>query len=121
MEAGRELDKLVAEKIFGLVKIETYGPLSGLRLIVAGYKNESTGSVIFTLPEYSQDMNAAWEVVEKIKSLSQSDGKFDTCREPWVGFCTRLTDYEDHFGEAFGRITPLSICLAALIAVGFEV
>lgn len=59
MEAGRELDKAVAIHVMGC---KCYYPA------VLGANTSLPGSTkLVSLPEYSSDISAAWEVVEKLR------------------------------------------------------
>lgn len=120
MEAGRELDALVAEKVFGLVRC------------TADSHRGSDGATCYALPEspmmggelrsYSTDIAAAWEVVEKIHALG------------WCSTLSALPDpsiirYEMDFDKpplidshhtkvyAIAATAPHAICLAALKAI----
>ena len=98
MEAGRELDALIAEKVMDDM-------LAGIRL---------DGSPMFDdIPHYSTQIADAWLVVEKL-------GKsFDVSR------CRKFQEIEAWFWEASfhngpdaqADTAPLAICLAALKAV----
>jgi hypothetical protein len=118
LKAGRELDAVVAEDVFGLVRC-TAGYAHGPR----GYPN----TTCYALPEspdqggelrcYSTEIAAAWEVVEKCLATFP-----DHERQAGV-------DAFEHRGALLWRITlrsgtgadaetaPLAICLAALEAV----
>lgn len=94
MKPGRELDLLVAEKIFGWSPSQVYDKHSYL--------------------SYSTDISAAWEVVEKVKS--EYSVTIDTCLEhegKWL--CTFA------YHQVEGDSAPHAICLAALKAKGVEV
>lgn len=108
MEAGRELDALIAEKVMGLPKCDVWlePNYSGPNFWVP----QTAGHLKY----YSTDMNAAWESVEKVKELSAFEGKFDQYREPWITFCSSIAGFEDYFSCAFTKVNPHSICLAAL-------
>ena len=87
MPAGIEMDALVATKIMGIdVKHDWH------------WKH--------TTKNYSDDMNAAWEVLAKLNLT-------DFCIEK-VGehYCVNLT-----IESACGETAPLAICRAALLAV----
>lgn len=70
MPAGRDLDLLVAQKIFGYGRqINAPGPTFGD--IPAGCHRDrpvvdDKGDLVF-LRQYSTDISAAWEVVEKMR------------------------------------------------------
>ena len=109
MEAGRELDALVAEKIMGLGQYHT--PETHYEVIGCG-----AGCSFCIPPPYSTDIAAAWQVVEKlsmsgfwiIKSCRVSaPGKDD-----WIEWDVM---YQNQ--RAIADALPFAICLAALNAV----
>jgi hypothetical protein len=117
MEAGRELDALVAEKVMGLIcscRIErTYCAIHG---------EYHTGS----LRAYSTEIAAAWEVVEKVavKGIDfylekDPHRSFYWCRfNDTIQGTFNREGYEDtRLGEGTADTAPLAICLAALEAV----
>ena len=102
LEAGRELDARVAEKVMG----------QG-----SGYPLPNDFHYIAEIPYYSTDIAAAWEVVEKLKD---------------DGYTVQLWSYSGSccYGCAIARPTdgfqtpplapptmPLAICRAALAVV----
>lgn len=115
MNAGVELDKLVAEKVMGLKVVED---------------NEYPGEYLYLneerdprwIPEYSIDIADTWRVIEKLDRA----GWHVTLT--WVGSWTSginawrclFFSYEN-WGEATASTAPLAICLAALKACGVEV
>lgn len=107
MEAGREMDALIAVKIFGYIELP---PPAMPRLQKPGKYGVE---MLFHVNHYSTDIKAAWEVVEK---LEQSMG--------WA--FNRLTPHEylfEFFNDSMERAmaisdsAPLAICRAALMAV----
>ncbi len=125
MEAGRELDALVAEKVMGEPRPTGNVPdgvLAGVTTSSSGGGNWVGTTTGFTsgdepvwLPKpYSTDIAAAWEVVGKfagsnctetpIEIFGNEDGTWD------VVLCG--------FHEAHADTVQLAICLAALKAVG---
>lgn len=125
VSAGRELDALVAERVFGWSVERQAGNSPWL---VGHGRNRWTR--IENHP-FSTDIAAAWEVVEKLQG-------FDTNRdEPWwsvaVFFgqpgqvCARvyacqpgwlITDTDTVISEAHADTAALAICRAALAAPG---
>lgn len=128
MEAGRELDRLVAEKIFGR------DPMN------ARHGLHKDGDIEYhwgyplghdVAPYYSTNIAAAWEVVEKL----YADGYWAELQTPWnepggeanqghsCGFTPFLTTgwngVPDHWTPA--PTMPLAICLAALKAKGIDI
>lgn len=124
MQAGREMDALVAEKVMELPKdlISTHGPLFYTR------KN-GTQVKIKEIQYYSTEIAAAWEVVEKMRSTPCSDGDhfcFDLYAENnyvavfrhHLGEITPEPYFEKYeFYMATADTVPLAICQAALKAV----
>lgn len=103
MEAGRELDRLVAEEVMGYAMTA-----------VASSDGESLGLDFDTedwqvLPCYSTSIEAAWLVVERNpECFSLEKG---------------LYGWEAYFlggSTAYAYTAPLAICMAALAAVGVE-
>jgi hypothetical protein len=93
MEAGRELNYLVAKHIFNMDNTD-YIP-------------------------YSENISAAWEVVEKIgqnkfkvEILRSSDGKY-------FATCKKVGSVSDKLFEVYAKAdtAPEAICKAALLAV----
>lgn len=135
MQPGRELDALVAEKVMGL------GPYLGKFTTTLNCGHEMsyqisnpddrvyiecqcswTGWISRSGPmPYSVDIASAWEVVEKMKRLTEINGKTFSTRDPWQKFCHDLVGFDTDFSEAFWYVNPRTICLAALKAIGIEV
>jgi hypothetical protein len=113
MEAGRELDALVAEKVMG---IKAYRVNQDMEVFTNRRQFLDKGDYWYTpskdathaLPYYSTDIAAAWLVVEKMRGPDfrlNKDGDWVCCFGGTITFC----------GE--GDTAPLAICLAALKAV----
>ena len=121
MMAGRELDALVAERVMGWKRpTREFQP----------WDKTGEGMVLCTpheLPRFSEDIAAAWQVVERLHS------------EGWM-LRLWLTDYGWHASFLHSSIredddsrlvevsagaqndtAPLAICLVALMAVGMKV
>jgi hypothetical protein len=132
VSAGRELDALVAEKVMGWVYREYWGQLVPSEHLDAPmwseWAQDKSGDVCRHpinrmpnipyrgdkpwIPEYSTDISAAWEVVEKNKEywfflMYSADMKQWWC--------------EYRVNKQKGRVTadtaPLAICRAALLAM----
>jgi hypothetical protein len=123
MEAGRELDALIAEKVMGLklYRHEYYG-LSGKLEPDGPFLNpQGLESVNREIPNYSKDIAAAWEVVKKIVHPEVvSSFVFDLRVENWP---RKFKAKFSNGGGAYSAIedsAPLAICLAALKAVENE-
>ena len=107
MEAGRELDALVAEKVMGY---EDMGIGIGLRF----QKPSQTGvKVLYELPSYSTRIAAAWEVVEKLRE------QFIAVTITTMGPRDQVHVFTTHNGERMTKVwddtAPLAICRAALL------
>jgi hypothetical protein len=142
-EAGRAMNAVVAERVLGW---ERYTAIAtGKRIVVlvpeygklwswfmrsqtdkGGWERTDhplTASGYRYLPNYSTDIAAAWEVLDKVKPATiielryqPADSFFDgegnqPVREEW-------TCYVEDVGEARGPTAPLAICRAALACVG---
>ena len=131
MEAGQKLDALVAEKVMGwAITHRGHRVMPGPGGIHGGREMRGfTGSVDArtwisqVCPDYSTDISAAWEVVEKLKErhgVTLSGGPNDEggC-EGWVcsvkAFGYRR--FQDQEWNAHADTAPLAICKAALQAV----
>jgi hypothetical protein len=123
MEAGREMDALIAEKIFGLAWLRgQYGKYEYLRqdddTKYACAKLLATGELFpnKTLPKYSTDIAAAWQVVEKMSSRKDWD-EHPVCIVRNYAFKDMWTvELRDYDFDATAETAPLAICRAALLA-----
>lgn len=139
MEAGRELDALVAERVMGLGKPEfrVWGidSFRDWRTPVDRPEARSSIGVIaahtawLRVPEYSTDIRAAWKVIEHMREqwaatenakAGEPDAwQFDDLSdEGWAAIVVWL----HHDGTvqevvAFAPTLPLAICRAALRAI----
>jgi len=122
LEAGEELDALVAENVMGWLRIPS--ELNGQQKIVVPPDGNPHPmdwwwgrSVYGLVPKYSTDIAAAWEVVERL----ERDGIF-----LWkLGREDHLPNWHVSMGrnhgpdiESEGPTAPLAICRAALAAIG---
>ena len=105
LQAGRELNAMVAEKVMGYKMTE-----------VAGTKYVDGFSVQEPRP-YSTDLMAAWEVVEKMQDYQKPHQmghplhlKYHFWVEKWYASIGA--------SEALEDTVPLAICRAALKAMG---
>jgi len=130
MQAGREMDALIAEKVMGLI-LDSDNPFMANIVVFEANTGENTGHTQ-NLPHYSTEMAAAWEVAEKMpmplelaksyekvynvgprgwqvcwcpNEMSQCEGCNDDCR------CTSGND-------VWAESAPLAICRAALKILG---
>jgi hypothetical protein len=125
MDAGRELDMLVAEKVMGCQWRrfgnlgEVLSPPNSLHSWADTHRGERRPT--FMLPAYSTDIAAAWEVVEaagpfvKLTHGIALDGQ----TQGWLWECLLYRKDEVSPRQAFahGVTAPLAICRAALAAV----
>lgn len=111
MEAGRKLDELVEQSIFGLVRGYRH---DGSRC----WKDERGIPVQSEAKPYSTDISAAWQVVEKMKEeghllllelLGSVSG--DWHAEFGKGYFPYVLD-----GQTKAKSAPEAICKAALLA-----
>lgn len=107
MNPSRELDKLVAEKVFG------YEVVQHNQVGRPDWHYKLDGALVL-LPQYSKHIASAWLVVEKLRSTSLAMGlavgtNYDN---KWF-----VADYGGAKLSA-GDTAPHAICLAALKAVG---
>ena len=122
MNAGRELDALIAEKVMGLA-----GVRDGKSWLYGDNWTYHKKGVLCLVPHYSTQIADAWQVAEKMWPLVQGGG-YGTYRvllnrrdgdnkyvcefaiDPDGGWSTHA--------RAEAPTAPLAICLAALKAVG---
>lgn len=130
MEAGRELDALVAEKVMGyeVFRSDHAEYVQGRDWADPGeplYYPDGIERQAATVPEYSTDIAAAWPIAQKLglALVPQSDG--DGFR--WLATDVHAVNYsnvitvEPKDGTEYSADTaPHAICLAALRAVGVE-
>lgn len=123
MNAGRELDALVAEKVFGLHRNERghWYDVSGSS-IPCYYADTEPCDPSSWLPDYSTSIAAAWEVIERVVSGKVSEnleGFALTVQPGTIGASFSNLHGKGHF-QSNGKTAPLAICLAALKAVGVD-
>ena len=114
MEAGRELDAIVAEKVMGLKVVRN--KKGGWSIGPASW-DDFAGEMIMSnpLPNYSGDIAVAWDVVEH---LTKEKMFFHIQKRSFKYF-----EYYVFFGNAPSRTAdtaPLAICLAALSYISGE-
>lgn len=114
MNAGRELDAMVAEKVFGWEPaVNPWGDGRNIGWnLPPCIPNELERRTWSRDPlPYSTDISAAWQVVEKIGLGIQP------CGDGWV--CGIPGNRSKP--SVLGASAPLAICLAAMKAVGVKV
>lgn len=126
MNPGRELDALVAEKVMGCSVRNGHCCCEPNRPHGRSDYRAEQQRVYCPLKPYSTSIEAAWEVVEKIKNIRGTDGTFKI--QYWHPGSVVYADHEDLLGCDFdhtiyswGQTAPHAICLAALKAVGVEI
>jgi hypothetical protein len=117
MKPGRELDALVAEKVMGWRKEATLPEYFF-------WKDVENGELKYHIDDWKPSTNIkyAWEVVEKL----HDSGFYFTIKSPPRGksdsYWVCIDDfYGKKYYTAHGVTAPLTICLAALEAVGVKV
>lgn len=120
LEPGREIDCLIAEKIMGWKVIE--GSYINSVYIVGDDDYKEIGSCNF-----STDISAAWEVVEKMKELHYDTAElYRFTDNKWLvkfvcsyGPCPYHNNPENtwHGSSVTAQTAPEAICKAALLAV----
>lgn len=102
MEAGRELDEIIAERIFNFKDFYWSG----------GERHYGPQYQYNVLPYYSADIKAAWKVEEQIL-----DFHLTSCYSYWLSKIVRsdMTIIAPSFYAA--HAAPVDRCKAALIAV----
>ena len=107
LEAGRELDALVAERVMGLRmvshKTATYDPTP----------DDAPIGRFADVPRYSTDVAAAWGVVERVLKLGHYFKIAPHCFYKPPAWIIQL----DVLGDVLAETFPLAICRAALKAV----
>lgn len=103
MQAGREMDALVAEKVMEWVRAKCEGRTNDW-WTQPGYAKST--------PNFSTDIAAAWQVVEKIDLFSRAILERDEDGSWWVD------DEPCHNIQSNASTAPLAICRAALLAMG---
>lgn len=116
MKAGRELDVLVSDKIFGSPPCDS--PFPDGSLAKAVYVHGPSGK--FICPRYSTEIAAAWKVVEKMRHLKMKEDP-SAGFTVWVhwegGYLAGWSWHEMEYYVERGDTAPLAICLSALETV----
>ena len=118
-QPGRELDTVVAEKVMGMADV--------LSKAKDQKEYELIRRKISNCPEYSTDIAAAWDVIEKINSLNKSTRDFVLHREQcgnypdlkwkWMAWFRKDRMDENVDFNEWAETAPWAICLAALRVV----
>lgn len=115
MQAGRELDKLIAEKVMGWTDIVPTRGLSAWHDIDFDLVGKAPGQTTRQcLPYYSYFIGHAWQVVEKLTCTTKQWFHLD---QHSTG-CTAIFQNDTYQGyDADADAAPLAICRAALKAI----
>ena len=114
MPAGREMDVLVAELADWKKVPSADDPAGWCWLVPHGSTRASTTD---SIPPFSSDISAAWQVVEKHPhyfSLHRSN-ETGFAPAPWGDTLWRCRFYAPGKFEAKAETAPLAICRAALL------
>lgn len=119
MSPGRELDAAVASKVIGWhdVKWQPIANAFGEKVLdeYAGHPpNDLLKNAI--IPRYSTSIQAAWDVIEKLKSMSVFVAVVSAQGAPWVCKINKGVKFVEEKADA----APLAICTAALKALAEE-
>lgn len=127
----REIDALLAERLFGWTRVEQHeGTSYAMPFCVGSPPNspepcdslQGTGEGRYHVPRYSTTWNGMGAVIEAMRAKGSSLTRFDD-------FCQALMEMND--GEpddggttlfnVMGSLSPMAVALAALRALGVEV
>ena len=121
--SNRELDALVAEKVFNIkvVKLNIVGEDISF---IDKTKDELGIEAYRQIPCYSTDISAAWEITTKFDqvNVSTNSGAGAHCVVWIVGYTKDEDGVPDMFTyDACADTAPKAICLAALKAKGVDI
>ncbi len=118
MKAGREMDVLVAKKVFGWKLVKNKGEAGGS--FWTGHGGVFGDMHKSQTPEYSTDIFASWEVIQKMHEMKYRYA----LRGHFRGSDLHIAEFDDQdwadsnpLYNAIADTTPLAICRAALLAV----
>lgn len=121
LSAGRELDRIVAERVFDWIALHDDGvSLSGVPPTQPkGFELAGTGiKGHWHVPRYSTDIAAAWQVVEQMHLLGNAlalERWLDMpSKNKWLALFTLENGHDT--GSHVAESAPLAICRAALVA-----
>jgi hypothetical protein len=135
MNAGRELDALIAEKVMGYTLrfaakawtdedwmcSDTPTETNVMAIYAPADQFPGSGAFDMSIPHYSTDIAAAWQVIDRMEELVRM-ARIGRVIGGWECRFVQLEDttgYYDVLEEA--DTAPLAICLAALKVCGVEV
>jgi hypothetical protein len=125
MEAGRELDALVAEKVLSH-RLERSGATTWEEVPIRGTKD---GIITSELRYYSVSIDAAWKVVDELcRRFPAKDSSMPAIMlvyrggaagPEWIAKCQHRVNgmWHDEWTESSAATVPLAICRAALLAL----
>jgi len=111
MEAGRELDVLVARILFGNLPFIQKRKRAAKKDYYSIWAVKTKSGGYGKLPFYSTDIAAAWQIAEKLQ-------EFYPCLWKEDGYWECLFAVE--YATATADTAPLAICRAALLAMEVE-
>jgi hypothetical protein len=116
---SRELDAAIAAKVMGWhdVKFQPIANAFGEKVLdeYAGHPpNDLLKNAI--IPKYSSNIQFAWDVLEKLKTISVFAAVISAKGQPWVCKVNKDTAFVEERADA----APLAICKAALKAMSEE-
>lgn len=133
MLASRKMDAIIANFVMGWDSVTTLRMVDGE---LTGIKREEAGIMyVDTVPHYSTDISAAWEVADRINKMIDNgelapENDYNYLTLDCVGYNTGyaasfdcIFDYEwfedvtNYKHAARGETAPLAICRAALLSM----
>lgn len=110
VEAGRELDATIAERVMGWTRVD---PNRSADPIYSGFDHDFG---LIDLPKFSTDIGDAWQVVENI---ARRGWKMDVQNRFWPTWGAHVHFPAPNYAHVFETAdsAPLAICKAALQAV----
>jgi hypothetical protein len=119
LSPGRELDAAIATQVMGWhdVKFQPIANAFGEKVLdeYAGHPpNDLLKNAI--IPKYSSNIQFAWDVLEKLKTISVFAAVISAKGQPWVCKVNKDTAFVEERADA----APLAICKAALKAMSGE-
>ncbi len=127
LQAGAELDRLIAEKVMGWKLAASAKAMAGFEDgygdYILGFQNGPERLGMTSYPEAftesfqpSINISHAWEVVERLRAIGCPDIYIATWHEGGFAAFVERADAHDT-GDIIATTAPLAICRAALLAV----
>jgi hypothetical protein len=127
----RKIDALIAQHVFDMPKpADKDEALKALEMAksadpsmnFAARLEDAMRRIYPSYPAFSEDISAAWDVVEKLKEGEAASANIDIQTDVVVVIGWYGSRADEFFrGEARADTAPLAICLAALKAKGVEI